>query len=268
MNFSQYLFHSSFGFSGDDAFTSYIVAVFSGVGDGVTHFSHATFIHQVNDKFHFVHAFKVSTFRSVASFNEGFITSGDEGSYAAAQYSLFTKEVSFGFFTEGGFQSASAGTANTFSISQSKVKSFTGSILVSSYQYGNTATFYIGTTNEMARTFRSNHEYVDASRRNDLVEVNVEAVSECQSVARFQIRFDIFVISCSLFFVRNKNHYYVSNFSSFCSNHNFQTCSFSFCPGFGAFVQTNYYVYATFLQVQCMSVTLRTVTNDSNGFTS
>ena len=268
MNFSQYLFHSSFGFSGNDAFAGYIVAVFSSVGNGVTHFSHAAFIHQVNNEFHFVHAFKVSAFRSVASFNQGFIASSNQGSYATAENSLFTEEVSFSFFAEGSGQSASAGTTNTFSICQSKVKSFTGCILVSSYQYGNTAAFNIGTTNQMARTFRSNHEYVDACRRNDLVKVNVEAVSKCQSVARFQVRFNVFIVGSSLLFVRNKNHNYVSNFSSFSSNHNLQTSSFSFSPGFGAFIQTNNNIYATFLQVQCMSVTLRTVTDDGNGFTS
>ena len=145
--------------------------------------------------------------------------------------------------------------------------SLAGRVLVSSYQNGNTAAFGIGTTNQMAGAFRSNHEYVYISRRNDLAEVNVEAMSKCQSFASGQVGSNILFVGCSLLLIRNQHHDNVCFFSSVSSSHNSQASSFSLSPGFGAFIQAYNYVHAALLQVQGMSMTLGAIADDGYGFT-
>ena len=232
----------------------------------MTHFSHAAFIHQVNDKLHLMHAFEVCAFRLVASFYQSFKASVHQCANTAAENCLLAEEVSFGFFTEGGFQCACTGAANAFSISQRQVMSFAGRVLVSGYQYRYAATFGVGTTNKMARALRSNHEYVYISRRNDLAEVDIEAMGKGQSLAGGQIRSDIIFIGCSLLFIRNQHHDNVSSLGSLSGGHNGQACSLSLSLGFRAFIQTNNYVYAALLQVQCVCMTLGAIADDSNGF--
>ena len=232
----------------------------------MTHFSHAAFIHQVNDQLHLMHAFEVCAFRLIACFYQGFKACVHQSANAAAENCLLTKEVGFGFFAEGGFQSACTGTANALSISQSQVMSLAGRVLVSSYQNGNTAAFGIGTTNQMAGAFRSNHEYVYISRRNNLTEVNVEAVCKSQCITSLQVRSDIFFICSSLLFIRNQHHDDIGSLSSFCGSHNLQAGSFCLSFGLRAFIQAYNYVYAALLQVQCMCMALRTITDNSNCF--
>jgi hypothetical protein len=62
-------------------------------------------------------AFKVGNLRLIAGFNQGFESGLDKGCDAAAENGLFTEEIGFGFFLEGGFNNTSAGAPDTFGVS-------------------------------------------------------------------------------------------------------------------------------------------------------
>ena len=239
LDVGQDVFHGFLGILGDDARTSGVVAVFSRVADGFTHLGHAAFIHEVDDQFHFMEGFEVSDFRLVTSFAEGFETVGDELANAAAEDCLFTEEVCFRFFLEGRLDDAGTGTTDAAGVSQSDVESFACSVLFDSEYVRNTAAFCESTANEVARAFRSDHEDVDCGRRNDLFEVDVEAVSKSKSAAVFQVRSDFICIDVSLFFVRNQDHRDICVFYSFRNGFNFKAGFFGFSDGFAAFIQAD-----------------------------
>ena len=104
--------------------------------------------------------------------------------------------------------------------------------------------------------------------RNDLLKVDIEAVSEHEHVAVLQIWFDAFVIYISLFLVRCENHDNICSGCSFRSGSHLQACFFRRLPGLAAFVQTDDHVYAAFLQVQRMSMSLAAVADNRNRFPS
>ena len=151
----QDFFHGFLRFLGYDTRTSGVIAIFSGVADGFAHLSHSAFIHEVDDQFHFMEGFKVSDFRLITSFAEGFETVGDQLADAAAEDCLFTEEVCFRFFLEGRLDDAGTRAADAAGVSQSDIESFARSVLFDSEYVRNTAAFCESTANEVARAFRS-----------------------------------------------------------------------------------------------------------------
>src|SRR6266849_3260248 len=61
----------------DDARTRNIIAKLGSIANGVAHITHAALVHQVNDQFHFMHAFKVRDLRLIASLYQGLKTCAD-----------------------------------------------------------------------------------------------------------------------------------------------------------------------------------------------
>ena len=111
LDLGQDLLHLLAGFLGDQALAGAVVAVFSGVGDGVAHLVKAALVDQVNDQLHLVAGLEVSHFRCVASFHQGVKASMDQLANAAAEHSLLAEQVGLGFLLEGGLQDAcTAGT--------------------------------------------------------------------------------------------------------------------------------------------------------------
>ena len=264
----QDLLHSLLGIFCDDLRASDIVAVFSSVGDGVTHTSKTALINQVNDQLHFVNAFKVSVSRVITSFAQGFKTSLHQSTNTAAENSLFTEQVGFSFCPECSFQNTSSCTADCQTISQSQIHSLASCILFNSNQARSTLASLIFRTNGVTRCLRSDHGNINVSRRLDAAEVNVEAVSEHQHIARLEVRFDILLIHSSLLFIVDQDHDDVCLLCSFCGCKYFKALLFSLCPGLAAFIQTNddsCLVTERFLCIQGMCMTLAAVADDCNG---
>ena len=116
----------------------------------------------------------------------------------------------------------------------------------------------------MAGTFRGNHEYINVCRRNDLLEMDVEAMGKCQGIAGFQVRSNLVLVNIRLFFIRNQDHDDVSPFRCFAYRYNFQTGCFRFGRRFGAFVQTDFNCNPAVAQVQRMGMSLAAITDDGN----
>lgn len=97
-----------------------------------------------------------------------------------------TEQVGLGLGLEGGLDDAGTAAADTASVCQSDIHSLAGSVLIYASQIRYTLTLFVCTANDVTRALRSNHDNVNVSRRNDLLEVDVEAVSESQYVARLR----------------------------------------------------------------------------------
>ena len=233
------LLHSLLGLSGNDLRTSYVIAILSSVGDGVSHSCEARLVDQVNDQLHLVDTLKVSISRIVASLNQGLKASLHQSAYAAAKNSLLTEEVSLSLGTEGGLQKTCSCAADSKAVCQSFLQSLTGIILLYSYQTRSTLALLVLGTNSVARCLRSDHGNIYVCRRFDAAEMNVEAVSEHQHVALFQVRLDIFLVHISLQLIVDQDHDDICFFCSLCCGIYFKALCLSLCPGLAALVQTD-----------------------------
>ncbi len=91
LDLGQDLLHLLAGLSGNEALAGAVVAVLSGVGDGVTHLGEAALVDEVNDELHLVASLEVGHLGLVASLDQSIETSVDELADAAAQDSLLRR---------------------------------------------------------------------------------------------------------------------------------------------------------------------------------
>jgi hypothetical protein len=126
--------------------------------------------------------------------------------YAAAEDNLLAEEVRLRLFLEGSLDNASFCSADAAGISQSDLTAIAGSILINSEYVRNSAAFFEGTTNEMTRSLRSDHEYIHILRSYDLLEMDIEAMSKSESTAGFEVRSDFCLVDIRLLFIRNQDH--------------------------------------------------------------
>ena len=95
----------------DDLRAGVVLAVLGGVGDGVVHEVDAGLVHEVDDHLHLVVALEVSQLGRVACLGQRLEAGLHQLDEAAAQHSLLTEEVLFGFLGEGGLDDAGTSAA-------------------------------------------------------------------------------------------------------------------------------------------------------------
>ena len=183
-----------------------VVALLGGIADGVAHVAQAAAVDQVNDELEFVHAFEVGDLGLVAGFGERFESGFDQFADAAAEYGLFAEEIGFGFFGKRGFEDAGARAAESLGVGKSECFRLAAGILFDGEERGRSAAFGEDFANAVAWSFRSNHGDINAGRRLDGAEANVEAVREHQRLAGLEIRLDGVAVELGLLRVRNENH--------------------------------------------------------------
>ena len=101
LDIGQDLLHCFLGIFGNDLRTCDVIAVFSGVGNRISHACETGLIDQVNNQFHFMNALEVCVSRIIASFYQSFETSLHQCAYAAAQNCLLAEQVCLCLGTEG-----------------------------------------------------------------------------------------------------------------------------------------------------------------------
>ncbi len=207
-------------------------------------------------------ALEISISRIIACFHQGIKTSLHQSAYAAAQNCLLAKEVRLGLDTEGGLQKTGARAADSKTVCKRKIKGLSGIVLLNRNKAGSSLAGLIFGTDSVARSLRSNHGDVNIGRRHDASEMNVEAVSEHQHVALFQVRLDIFFVQLSLLFIIDQDHDNVSLLCSFRRGKDFKTLLLCSLPGSGTFIETDDDVASRFFQVQRVGVSLAAVTDD------
>ena len=114
----------------------------------------------------------------------------------------------------------------------------------------------------MARAFRSNHEDIDISRRDDLLIMDVEAMCEDESAARLEVRSDFRLVNISLLLIRDQDRRDISLLDCFSDRVNLQAVLFCDLLGLGAFIEADNDVCTAVLQVQSMCMTLAAIAED------
>src|SRR5699024_9316987 len=259
----EHFLHVFFDASIDDAWTGDVVTEFSGVGDRPALFGKATFDHEVNDELQFVQYFEVGNFWLVASFGEHFESSRNEVGCATAEDGLFTEQVGFGFFGEGGFDDTCTGSADTLGVCQGEVFSFAGFVFFHGDQGWDTAAGFEFTTDNVTWALWCDHGNVNTGWGFDVAVADVETVGEEQCVAFLQVRFNGFFEHLCLVLVWYQDHDDVSFFGCVSNGEYLQAFSFGFGLGFGAFGQADAYVDAGVAQGQRVGVALGAVADNS-----
>jgi hypothetical protein len=118
----------------------------------------------------------------------------------------------------------------------------------------------------VTRCFGSDHDDVDVGARLYLPVVNVEAVSKRQGCAGLEVGFDLGTIDFGDVFIGQKNHNQVGGLNRVGNFSNFQAGVFGFRPRGTAFAQTDNDVHPGLVQVECVGVALRTITNNGDLF--
>ena len=132
-------------------------------------------------------------------------------------------------------------------------------------QIRNTLALGIGAADNVARALRRNHDNVDILRRDDLLEVDVEAVRKCEAVAGLEVRLDGFLIDIRLLLVRNQHHNDVARLGSLSRGHNGQAGSLCLLLVLGTGTQADNNIDAGIMQVFRMRMALGTKADDGNG---
>ena len=212
-----------------------------------------------------MNALEVCVLGIITSLNQGLETSLHQGSYTAAEYALLTEQVGLSLTLECGVKNTGSGAADTSSICKTDVVSSAGSVLIYCDKAGNASADLVLGTYSVTRALRSDHDNVNVSRRNDLTEVDIEAVCESKGLACGEVRSDAFLIKISLSLIVDEDHDEICLLSSLSGCVNLKACVLSLLPALGAFVQTDNDINAALLEVQSVCVTLAAVADDSNG---
>ena len=117
----------------------------------------------------------------------------------------------------------------------------------------------------MTRTFRCNHENVNARWRNNLLEVDIETMCEGESTARLEIGTNFFLVDVRLLLVRNQDHRDVCLLDRLSDRQNLEVMRLGSSLGLRTLVKTDDDIDAAFLEVQCMCMSLAAVADDGNG---
>src|SRR5262245_49578449 len=259
LNLGQDLPHLLFDLRADDAFASRQIAVFGGVGDRITHVGDAALVEQIDDQLHFVQALEVGHLRRVARFDQGLESGLDQRGQSAAKHRLFAEEVGLGLLLESRFDHAGARSADRPRVSQADLFGVSARVLRDGQQAWHAGPALIFAANQMTGAFRRDHKHVDVRRRNDLLEVNREAVGDGQVFAGFELRLDLAFIDARSQFVRRQHHHDVAALGGVRYRQNLQPRRLGFGDRRAVGAQPDHDVAAAVFQVVRMAEALRAI---------
>ena len=178
-----------------------VVAVLGGVGHRPALLGDAALVDEVDDQLELVQALEVGDLRLVAGLDEGLEPVHDELRDAAAEHGLLTEEVGLGLLGERGLDGAGAGAADALGVGEREVPRLAGGVLLHRDDDGHAAALDELAAHEVAGALRGDHADVDARRRLDVAEADVEAVAEEQRVAVDEVRLDRLGVELTLLVV-------------------------------------------------------------------
>ena len=152
------------------------------------HVVQAALVEQVDDQLQFVHALEVGHFGLIAGLDQRFEAGLDQLADAAAEHDLLAEQVGFGLFGERGLDDAAAGAADALGVGQADLAaSRRPPLSPTAIRQGTPPPFSNSLRTRWPGPLGATSMRVDARRRVDLAEVDVEAVRAHQDVARLQI---------------------------------------------------------------------------------
>ena len=211
-------------------------------------------------------ALKISKVRIVPGIYQSVVSGTDQFGETSTQYRLFAKQVGFSLFPEISFQDARACPAYAFGIGKGYFSRVFGDVLVNRHQAGNACALFIGPSDQMSRTFWSDHENIDKFWWDNLPKMNIESMSPCEGHAFSQMRFDILFIHGPLLVIGNQDHQDIGFFCSFRNGHDVQSILLGSFPESTIFSKTNDNFYSTIMKISSMGMPLASITNNGNCF--
>ena len=209
-------------------------------------------------------ALEVCHLRRITCLNEYFEARLHQLANAAHEDSLLAEEVFLSLIAERRLQCAGTQSAEALCISKSEVEALARCILMNSEDNRYAGTFRVRAANEMARAFRSDHEYINICRRNDLLVMDVEAMCEDESAARLEVRSDFRLVDVGLLLIRDQDRRDVSLLDCFSDRVDLQAVLFSDLLGLGTLIEADDDVCTAVLEVQGMSMALAAIADDGN----
>ncbi len=211
-----------------------------------------------------MHALEVRVLGRIASLDQGLKTSLHQLADAAAKDSLLAEQIGLGLRAEGGFQDARTAAADACRIRKRGIHCLAGRVLVYANQIRDASALNKLGTDGVARAFGRNHNNIHIRRRNNLLEMDVEAMRKRQRVAGLQVRLDNVLVNVRLLLIGDEHHDDIALGSGFCGGEDFQTVSLGFLGVAGTRTQADNNVDAGILEVHRVRVALGTETNNRN----
>ena len=188
LDFGQNLFHGLADMRVDDPGAAGVIAVLGRIAYGVAHVTQTALIKQVNDELQLMHTFEVGDLRLVSGSDQRFKSGLYQRADAAAQYRLLAEQIALGLFFERGLDDAGLEIARRPSISKSILFRATARVLMHRQERRHPNPFNKQFAHAVAWALRGDHRNVNQGGRDDLTEVNVEAMSEHQCLTRTEVR--------------------------------------------------------------------------------
>ena len=122
--------------------------------------------------------FEVGELGLVAGLDQGLEACLDQRGGASAEDSLLAEEVGLGLFGEGGLEDAGASGADALGVAEREREGGAAGVLLDRDQGRHAAALAEDLADAVARGLGRDQRYIDAGRRGDGAETDVEAVSE------------------------------------------------------------------------------------------
>ena len=265
LNISQHSLHVLLNLGRNHARARNIVTVLGGVRNRPALLSNTALNHQIHDQLQLVQHLKVRDLRLVPCLSQHLKTVLHQLRGRPAQHSLLTEQVRLGLFSESGLNNARTGSTQRLSIRQGQCQSLTRGVLLNGNKSGNTTACLILAAHRVPRTLRGDHSDIHTLGCGNVAKADIETVREEQRIAGLQVRFDALSVDLSLHLIRGQNHNDICLSGGLGNGRHTQPFSLSLGAGLGALSQANNNLHARITQVQCVGVTLRTVTDNRDG---
>ncbi len=247
---------------GDDLRARVVVAELGGVADRIAHLGHAALVHEVDDELELVEALEVGDLGLVAGLDQGVERGLDQVGHAAAEHDLLAEEVGLGLLLERGLDDAGARAADARGPRQRQLHRLTGRVLVHRDHVRHAGPFREDAAHHVAGALRGDHDHVDVGRRDDLVEVDVEAVRPRERLARGHRLVDLRVVDVRGQLVGDEHHHDVGLLRRLARGHDSQAVGLDLLPSRRVRAQADPDVAARVVEVQRVRVTLTAVADD------
>ncbi len=209
-------------------------------------------------------ALEVGDLRLVARLGEHLEAGHDQRRRAAAENGLLAEQVGLGLLGEGRAEHAGLGAADPLGVRQGQLQRGPRGVLLHGDQARHAAAVDELAAHEVAGALRRHHGDVDAGRRGDETEADVQPVSEQQRVAVLQVRRDVGLVELALHRVRREDHDHVGLGGGLGGSDDAQALRLGLRAALRALRQADAHVDAGVAQGQRMGVPLAAVAEDGH----
>ena len=209
-------------------------------------------------------ALEIGELGLVAGFHQGVEAGLDQRGEPSAENRLLAEEVGLGLLFEGRLQHAGHGRADAARVGERAGARLAGRVLVNGEERGHAHPLFEEPADDVAGAFGRDHRDVDVGRRQDLAEVDVEAVGEHQRAAWLQVGLDRLVVQALLRLIGHQHHHEVAQLDGLFHGLHTEVLLLGLLPGLAAFVEADHDIDATVLQVEGVGMPLAAVADDGD----